>query len=88
MDRLAGSDGGPLPSLLAWLNFGRRALPLAQGFGRLAAQKRWPRSCFCDLRRATRVGGGTMLGFLLGTAIQYALAAAMLGVALAAWAWG
>jgi len=41
-----------------------------------------------DLRRASRVGGGTMLGFLLGTAVQYALAAAMLGVALAAWAWG
>jgi len=40
------------------------------------------------LPQAARVGGATMLGFLLGTAVQYALAAAMLGVALAAWAWG
>jgi len=40
-----------------------------------------------DLKRATRVGRGTMLGFLLGTAVKYALAAAMLGVALVAWAW-
>ena len=41
-----------------------------------------------DLPQAARVGGATMLGFLLGTAVQYALAVAMLGVALAAWAWG
>ena len=41
-----------------------------------------------DLARAARVGGGTTLGFLLGTAVKYALAAAMLGVALAAWLWG
>ena len=41
-----------------------------------------------DLPHAARVGGGTMVGFLLGTAVQYALAVAMLGVALAAWAWG
>jgi hypothetical protein len=34
------------------------------------------------------VGGGTMVGFLLGTAVKYALAAAMLGLAVAAWVWG
>ena len=41
-----------------------------------------------DLARAARVGGGTTLGFLVGTAVKYALAAAMLGVALTAWLWG
>jgi len=41
-----------------------------------------------DLARATRVGGATMVGFLLGTAVKYALAAAMLGVTVAAWLWG
>ena len=41
-----------------------------------------------DFRRAMRVGGGTTVGFLLGTAVKYALAAAMLSIALAAWAWG
>jgi uncharacterized protein YqgC (DUF456 family) len=41
-----------------------------------------------DFQRAVKVGGGTTVGFLLGTAVKYALAAAMLGVALIAWAWG
>lgn len=38
-----------------------------------------------DLARATRVGKGTFFGFVLGTAVKYALALAMLGTALLAW---
>ncbi|HXV78223.1 MAG TPA: DUF456 family protein [Candidatus Polarisedimenticolaceae bacterium] len=35
-----------------------------------------------DFRRAGRVGLGTLIGFVLGTAVRYALAALTLGVAL------
>jgi hypothetical protein len=40
-----------------------------------------------DLGRAARIGGGTLVGFLLGTAVEYALASTMLGVAVVSWAW-
>lgn len=35
-----------------------------------------------DLRRAGRVGFGTMVGFVLGTALKYALAFVLLGLAV------
>lgn len=38
-----------------------------------------------DFRRATRAGAGVFVGFLLGTAVKYALAVAMVGLAAAAY---
>lgn len=38
-----------------------------------------------DFRRATRAGAGVAIGFLLGTAVKYALAVAMIGLAAAAY---
>ena len=35
-----------------------------------------------DFRRASRVGAGTLVGFVVGTAVKYALALFMLGLAL------
>lgn len=38
-----------------------------------------------DLRRAARAGAGVFIGFLLGTALKYAFAVAMVGLAAAAY---
>ena len=75
---------GAFVGLLAGLPFGLLGILLGPFVG--AALFEYLRDR--DLGRAARVGGGTMVGFLLGTAVKYALAAAMLGVAVAAWAWG
>lgn len=37
-----------------------------------------------DFQRASRVGLGTLIGFVVGTAVKYALAVALLGMALLA----
>jgi len=39
-----------------------------------------------DVERAAKVGLGTLIGFVVGTAIKYAIAFVMLGVALVLWA--
>ncbi len=38
-----------------------------------------------DFRRAARIGVGSLLGFVIGTAVKYALAVFMLGLALTLW---
>jgi uncharacterized protein YqgC (DUF456 family) len=85
--RRVGASGwgiaGAVLGLLGGLAFGLPGVILGPFVGATLAEYLKDR----DLSRATRIGGGTMLGFLLGTAVQYALAAAMLGVALLAWAW-
>jgi uncharacterized protein YqgC (DUF456 family) len=75
---------GAFVGLLAGLPFGLVGILLGPFVG--AALFEYLRDR--DLGRAARVGGGTMVGFLLGTAVKYALAAAMLGLAVAAWVWG
>ena len=39
-----------------------------------------------DVKRAGKVGLGTLVGFVVGTALKYAIAFALLGVALMLWA--
>jgi uncharacterized protein YqgC (DUF456 family) len=41
-----------------------------------------------DFHRASRVGFGTLLGFVVGTAVKYALAFLLIGMALLAWLFG
>jgi len=38
-----------------------------------------------DFQRASRVGFGTLLGFVVGTAVKYALAFVLIGMAILAW---
>lgn len=40
-----------------------------------------------DVRRAARAGAGVFVGFLIGTALKYAFAVAMIGVLVLAWVW-
>ena len=40
-----------------------------------------------DMRRAAKAGAGVLVGFLIGTALKYALAATMIGVLLLALIW-
>lgn len=40
-----------------------------------------------DMRRAAKAGAGVFIGFVVGTALKYALAATMIGVLVLAWMW-
>lgn len=40
-----------------------------------------------DMRRAATAGAGVFVGFLVGTALKYAIAATMIGVLVLAWVW-
>jgi uncharacterized protein YqgC (DUF456 family) len=40
-----------------------------------------------DIRRAARAGAGVLIGFILGTALKYAVAMTMVGLAVLAYFW-
>jgi uncharacterized protein YqgC (DUF456 family) len=74
---------GAAIGLVAGLPFGLLGLVLGPGVGAMLLE--YARDT--DLRRSARAGVGVLIGFVLGTALKYALAMTMLGLALFAYFW-
>lgn len=83
--RRAGASGwglaGAMIGLLAGLPFGIVGIVLGPAIGAVTLEYFRDR----DVKRAATAGGGVVLGFLVGTAIKYAVAFAMIGLLVAAW---
>lgn len=74
---------GAVIGLLAGLPFGLPGIVLGPAIGATALEyAKDP-----DMRRASKAGAGVFVGFVIGTAIKYALAAAMIGVLIVALLW-
>jgi uncharacterized protein YqgC (DUF456 family) len=68
--------------MLAGLPLGLPGLVLGPGLGALLLEY----AKDADVRRAARAGVGVLIGFVLGTALKYAVAMTMIGLALLAFA--
>lgn len=74
---------GALLGLVLGLPFGLPGIVLGPAIGAMALEyAKDP-----DVRRATKAGAGVFVGFLVGTALKYAFAAAMIGVLVLALLW-
>jgi uncharacterized protein YqgC (DUF456 family) len=71
---------GAFLGLLVGLAFGLPGLILGPVVGAVVLEYAFDP----DFKRASRIGLGTLIGFVVGTAVKYALAIALLGMALAA----
>jgi uncharacterized protein YqgC (DUF456 family) len=74
---------GAVVGLLVGLPFGLPGLVLGPGLGAMALEY----AKDADVRRSARAGVGVLVGFILGTALKYAVAMTMLGLALFAYFW-
>jgi uncharacterized protein YqgC (DUF456 family) len=84
--RLGASRWGLLGAslgLLAGLPFGLPGLVLGPGLGAMLLE--YLRDS--DVRRSARAGAGVLIGFVLGTALKYAVAMTMIGLAILAYVW-
>lgn len=73
---------GAFLGLLAGLPFGLPGLVVGPIAGAVVLELLRER----DVERAAKVGLGTLVGFVVGTALKYAIAFVMLGVAFVLWA--
>lgn len=74
---------GALLGLVIGLPFGLPGIVLGPAIGATGLEyARDP-----DMRRAAKAGAGVFIGFVVGTALKYAFAVAMIGVLLLALAW-
>ncbi len=74
---------GAVVGMLAGLPFGLFGLVLGPGLGAMAFEY----AKDTDIRRAARAGVGVLIGFVLGTALKYAVATTMVGLAVLAYLW-
>ncbi len=83
--RRAGASGwgllGACVGLLIGLAFGLPGLVLGPALGAVALE--YARDA--DFRRAATAGLGVFLGFIVGTAVKYAVACLMIGLVILAW---
>jgi uncharacterized protein len=85
--RRAGASGwgmaGAVLGLLVGLPFGLLGVIAGPAIGAVTLE--WLKDP--NLRRAGRAGAGVVVGFIIGTAIKYAAAFAMIGILLVAYLW-
>jgi uncharacterized protein YqgC (DUF456 family) len=74
---------GAVLGLLAGLPFGLLGLILGPGLGAMALEYLRDQ----NLRRSAVAGAGVLVGFVLGTALKYAVAMTMIGLAMVAYFW-
>lgn len=74
---------GAVLGLLAGLPFGLLGLAVGPGLGAMALEYLRDK----NLRRSATAGVGVLLGFVLGTALKYAVAMTMVGLAVLAYFW-
>ncbi|MGE3840493.1 MAG: DUF456 domain-containing protein [Vicinamibacterales bacterium] len=72
---------GALVGMLAGLPFGLIGLVIGPGLGAMAFE--YVKDT--DIRKAARAGVGVLVGFVLGTAMKYAVAMTMIGLAVLAY---
>ena len=74
---------GAVLGLLVGLPFGLPGLMFGPGIGAMLLEY----SRDQNIRRSARAGVGVLVGFVLGTALKYALAMTMIGLAVVAYLW-
>lgn len=74
---------GAVLGLVAGVPFGLPGLVIGPGLGAVALEYLQDK----NLRRSAMAGAGVLVGFVLGTALKYAIAMTMLGLAALAYFW-
>lgn len=74
---------GAVAGLIVGLPFGLFGLVLGPGIGAMLLEYANDK----DIRRSARAGVGVLIGFVLGTALKYAVAMTMVGLAIMAYVW-